>query len=355
MMNWQPVLIGSKIRLRPLLISDFDELFAAASDPFIWEQHPDRERYRLEKFQVYFDSAIESRGALVVIDQATKEIIGSSRFLNHSQKSSSIEIGYTFLTRNYWGSSINREMKALMFDYAFRSVENVYFVVGRNNFRSQKAMAKLGAVQVFDPKVTPHIWNPESSIGFHIAKRNWRGELPTVEQAALEPARLRLEPVTEDHAQELWELFQDPELHQFVSFEAPTLERQRERCLRWSKRRSPDGSEIWLNWAARTKSTAKIVGHFQVGLKCDGVATVGYVVARSHQNQGLATKALQLIFEYMASQFDIRELVASTDTRNEASQKLCRKLGMIQVQLIKNADVIQGVPSDDFIFSKRLR
>jgi hypothetical protein len=54
----------------------------------------------------------------------------------------------------------------------------------------------------------------------------------------IQTKRLLLEPVTEAHAQELWELFRDPDLHHFVPFEVPTLEQQRERCARWAKRPS---------------------------------------------------------------------------------------------------------------------
>ena len=146
--NWQPTLIGTSLRLRPLTEDDFEPLFAAASDPLIWEQHPDRERYKHDKFRLYFDSGIESRGALAIIDPDTGKIIGSSRFTGHDPETASIEVGYTFLSRQYWGKGYNRELKQLMLDYAFRFVDDVFFYVGETNYRSQKAMIKIGAKEV---------------------------------------------------------------------------------------------------------------------------------------------------------------------------------------------------------------
>jgi N-acetyltransferase len=141
----QPTLTGKLIELRPLKLSDFDELFTAASDPLIWEQHPENTRYKKEVFQTYFDSAIESKGAFVVVDRKSGKIIGSSRFCNLKAEESEIEVGYTFLERAYWGGEYNREMKQLMLDHAFKLVKRVVFVVGDTNWRSQKALEKIGA------------------------------------------------------------------------------------------------------------------------------------------------------------------------------------------------------------------
>lgn len=145
-MNWQPTLTGSSLRLRPLVAEDFDELFAAASDPLIWEQHPDRHRYTLERFKIYFQSAIECKGALIVTDLNTGRVIGSSRYTDHDPGKSFVVVGYTFLTRENWGGPRNLELKTLMLNHAFQFVETVYFVVGKTNIRSQRAMAKIGGV-----------------------------------------------------------------------------------------------------------------------------------------------------------------------------------------------------------------
>ena len=143
----QPVLKGELIQLRPLRSEDWDDLFAVASDPLIWQQHPESDRYEEEVFKIFFKDALESGGAFVVIDTKKKRIIGSTRFHGYDPEKSEIEIGWTFLARKYWGGQYNREMKQLMLAHAFKFVENVVFFVGENNIRSQKATEKIGAVE----------------------------------------------------------------------------------------------------------------------------------------------------------------------------------------------------------------
>jgi N-acetyltransferase len=143
----QPHLKGELIELRPLTREDWNDLYAVASDPLIWEQHPESDRYREEVFKIFFEGALESGGAFVVIDSKTQQIIGSTRFHGYDPEKSEIEIGWTFLARNYWGGRYNREMKQLMLDHAFKFVESVVFFVGENNIRSQRATEKIGAIK----------------------------------------------------------------------------------------------------------------------------------------------------------------------------------------------------------------
>jgi len=143
----QPNLKGELIELRPLKPQDWDDLFAVASDPLIWEQHPESDRYKEDVFKVFFGEALESGGAFVIIDRKNQQIIGSTRFYGYSPEKSEIEIGWTFLARKYWGGRYNRELKDLMLAHAFKFVENVVFLVGENNVRSQKATERIGAIR----------------------------------------------------------------------------------------------------------------------------------------------------------------------------------------------------------------
>ncbi|HLA09104.1 MAG TPA: GNAT family N-acetyltransferase [Pyrinomonadaceae bacterium] len=144
----QPHLVGGLIELRPLSADDWSALFGVASDPLIWEQHPARDRYKKEVFEVFFREAIASGGALVVIDRESQKVIGSSRYFEFDPVKSEIEIGWTFLARAYWGGRYNKELKRLMLEHAFRFVKRVLFMVGPTNFRSQKALEKIGAVMI---------------------------------------------------------------------------------------------------------------------------------------------------------------------------------------------------------------
>ncbi len=143
----QPTLTGELISLRPLRPEDFDELYAVASDPLIWELHPERERYKEEVFREFFRVAIASGGAFAAIDSKTGRVIGSSRFFGYNAEKSEIEIGWTFLARRYWGGMYNGEMKRLMLRHAFQFVNTVVFLVGPKNWRSQRAMEKIGGVR----------------------------------------------------------------------------------------------------------------------------------------------------------------------------------------------------------------
>jgi len=143
----QPVLKGTLVELRPLRPEDYDQLYAAASDPLIWEQHPVIDRYKEEIFKDFFRDALESGGALVAIDSKDGRIIGSSRYHGYDEPKSEIEIGWTFLARSHWGGVYNGEMKRLMLAHAFRFVNYVVFLIGPRNIRSQKAIEKIGGVR----------------------------------------------------------------------------------------------------------------------------------------------------------------------------------------------------------------
>ena len=146
-LNLQPPLKGKLIALRPLKASDFEKLYAVASDPLIWEQHPAPNRYQREVYEKLFQEYIESKATLVITDLESQKIIGSSRYYDYFPEKSSIAIGFTMLARKYWGGLYNRELKTLMLQHAFQSVEQVIFHVGEKNIRSQRALEKIGAIQ----------------------------------------------------------------------------------------------------------------------------------------------------------------------------------------------------------------
>ena len=136
------------MELRPLRPEDWAGLYAVASDPLIWEQHPAKERYKREVFEEFFRESIASGGALVAIDGQSNRIIGSSRFQGYDEANGEIEIGWTFLARSYWGGPYNGEMKRLMVGHAFKFVNRVVLLIGPQNLRSRRAVEKIGAIRV---------------------------------------------------------------------------------------------------------------------------------------------------------------------------------------------------------------
>lgn len=147
-MNLQPILSNEEIVLIPLVNEDFEALYYIASDKLLWEQHPNNDRYKKEVFEDFFKKAIESKGAFTIFEKTTNKIVGSTRFYDLEQESKSVFIGFTFIDRKFWGSSLNGKVKKLMIDYAFQFVDSVKFHVGETNYRSQKAVEKLGALKI---------------------------------------------------------------------------------------------------------------------------------------------------------------------------------------------------------------
>lgn len=144
-MDRAPVLEGERLLLRPLTADDWDALYAIASDRELWAVHPAHDRWREPVFRAFFDQALARGGALVVIDSASGQIVGSSQFQDFDPANGgSVEIGWTFLARAHWGSGANAEMKRLMLQHALRFVERALFVVGEHNVISRRAMEKIG-------------------------------------------------------------------------------------------------------------------------------------------------------------------------------------------------------------------
>jgi RimJ/RimL family protein N-acetyltransferase len=138
--------MGDLLELRPLRSEDWEPLFAVASDPLIWEQHPASDRYKEDVFRDFFRDGLESGGALIALDRKTRAIVGSSRYSGYDAEKSEIEIGWTFLARTHWGGRYNGEMKRLMLAHAFQFVDHVIFLVGPENVRSRKALENIGGV-----------------------------------------------------------------------------------------------------------------------------------------------------------------------------------------------------------------
>ena len=84
-------------------------------------------------------------GGLVVVDNETGAVIGSSRYYDWNPADESVVIGYTYLARAYWGGAVNGEVKRLMIAHAFRFGRTVWFHVSPGNVRSQRALERIGA------------------------------------------------------------------------------------------------------------------------------------------------------------------------------------------------------------------
>ena len=169
----QPQLSNSVVSIQPLKVSDFDALFALASDPQVWAQHPNPERYKQEVFEVYFQGAMDSGGAFLVRNAQTQEVVGCSRYYDYKPEERSILIGYTFLGKAFWGGTFNPALKELMLNHAFQFVDRVFFHVGKVNCRSQMAMERLGALLVEEAPIAYYGEKVQPNLVYQIRKEDW--------------------------------------------------------------------------------------------------------------------------------------------------------------------------------------
>lgn len=172
-MNLQPVLKDENVVLKPLSIDDFEKLYQVAGDPEVWAMHPNKERYKRPVFQNFFEGALASKGAFLVVDRKTQEVLGSTRFYEFNPDTKSVLIGYTFYGTKWWGKNINSTVKKLMLDYIFQEVDQVIFHVGKDNVRSVKAMTKLGAENTGEEEIAYYGEDSRTNIVFRIRKNDW--------------------------------------------------------------------------------------------------------------------------------------------------------------------------------------
>lgn len=169
----QPHLENERASLLPLQETDFESLYAVASDPEVWEQHPNKDRYQKAIFQSFFEGAMKSQGAFKIICKSSGEVAGSTRFYDYNEQENSILIGYTFYGTKFWGKGLNTSVKNLMLTYIFQYVDTVILHVGATNKRSQIAVGRLGAIKVAEQEVTYYGEKPKLNFIYALAKKDW--------------------------------------------------------------------------------------------------------------------------------------------------------------------------------------
>lgn len=169
----QPILENEEFQLIPLQQGDFESLYEVASDPKVWEQHPNKDRYKREVFENFFTGAMESRGAFKIMEKATGNVLGSSRYYDFDEEDNHIFIGYTFYGTNSWGKGINPQVKKLMLDYIFQFVDKVHFHIGKENFRSQTALERLGGQKIAEEEVAYFAEPSRTNFVYEIKKDDW--------------------------------------------------------------------------------------------------------------------------------------------------------------------------------------
>ncbi len=172
-MDLQPTLTNALATLHPLKEADFEEVYAAASDPAVWQFHPNKDRWKREVFRTFFNGAMASRGAFRITENRTGTTIGCTRYYDHDAAARSIFIGYTFFRVAYWRKGYNLAVKRSMLDHIFPQVDRVYFHIGAANIPSQRSIVKLGAEKVGEETVAYFGEAPKLNFTYAIGRSEW--------------------------------------------------------------------------------------------------------------------------------------------------------------------------------------
>jgi ribosomal-protein-alanine N-acetyltransferase len=145
---------------------------------------------------------------------------------------------------------------------------------------------------------------------------------------SLQTDRLSLEPLVPEHAEKLFALLSDARLYEYLDAAPPeSVSVLEQRYRRWSAGRSPDGSEVWLNWAARLRGTDDYVGWFQATIGADD-AQIAYLVFVPFQRQGYALEASDAVVRHITVDRNVKKIRATADPKNTASIELAKALGL---------------------------
>ena len=140
--------------------------------------------------------------------------------------------------------------------------------------------------------------------------------------------RLWLEPIVEIHAAALFPLFQTEQLS-FIDRPKSLTDLQAQ-YRRWSARRPADGTQVWLNWAARLRARNDYVGWFQASVFENRSVGLAYVIFPHHWRRGYATEGCRWMMDHLRCAYSPTLFFVEMDRRNDSSIALAEKLGFIR-------------------------
>ncbi len=143
----------------------------------------------------------------------------------------------------------------------------------------------------------------------------------------LRGTRVRLDPLLAQHAEKMFALLDDDALWAYTGpAHLKSVEALYERYRLLETRRSPDGKQLWLNWAVVVDET-DLTGFVQASVEKDsGEALIGYVIARRFWSLGLGTEAVGVMLKHLRDDLHVGTAIAYVDERNAASLRLLQKL-----------------------------
>lgn len=181
-MKIEPVILEGKfVRLEPLSIFHLSQLCEVGLDEDLWKINPTQITNESE-MKSYLETALEEqvRGVslpFATIEKSSNKTIGSTRFGNISTQHKRVEIGWTWIAKDWQRTYVNTEAKYLMLAHAFETwkCNRVEFKTDVLNEKSRKAILRLGAIQegIFRKHVVCQSGRVRDSIYFSIVDSEW--------------------------------------------------------------------------------------------------------------------------------------------------------------------------------------
>ncbi len=150
----QPVTLqGRRVTIRPMERDDINDLYEAGKDSEIWTYMPMDITSR-EDMETLVHEALQAQEAgtafpFVIYDHEQEKLVGSTRFLDISEKDRHLEIGWTWLSPSMWRSQVNTQCKYLLLKHCFENLSTVrvQFKTDARNIRSQNAIDRIGGIR----------------------------------------------------------------------------------------------------------------------------------------------------------------------------------------------------------------
>lgn len=181
-MTLEPVVLeGHDVRLEPLSLDHLEDLSKVAFDPDIWTWTSERALDR-DELRAYLDRALAARktGSVLpfaTIARAVGQAVGSTRFAGWDPNHRHVEIGWTWIGRDWQRTAINTEAKYLMLTHAFETLGCVRVELRTDvrNERSRAAILRIGAKEegVLRKQMITSAGRPRDNIYFSILDEEW--------------------------------------------------------------------------------------------------------------------------------------------------------------------------------------
>lgn len=146
----------------------------------------------------------------------------------------------------------------------------------------------------------------------------------------IETARVTLEPQIAAHADEMFVVLSDPAIYTYENEPPPSLEWLRKRFARLESRKSSDGSEQWLNWVVRLRSS-ELIGYVQATVS-PGSALLAYEFSSAWWGRGLAREAAEAVIRELADHYGVIELKAIAKAANMRSRRLLERMRFLPAE-----------------------